>query len=147
MGIPVREVFTRGNPFLEFLEVEVERFADGEAVMAMVLRPEFMNSWRVLQGGVSMTLLDVSMGLAARSLNPDATSSVTVDMQTTFLRPGGKPGERVEARAKVYHSSTTLYFCEAQLFNNDRLVARAMGTFKCLKVPEIPAYAGERDDD
>lgn len=135
MGIPVREVFANGNPFLEFLGVEVEQHGNGAATMTMRLREEYMNSWHVLQGGLSMTIMDVAMGLAARTLEPESTSSVTIDMQTTFLRPAGKAGDTIVARARVYHSSTTMHFCDAELFNDERLVAKAMGTFKCLKIP------------
>jgi uncharacterized protein (TIGR00369 family) len=92
-----------------------------------------MNSWQVAHGGVSMALLDVAMALAGRSLDPEAQAGVTVEMKTSFLQSGGKPGSRLVARGKAFHRSTTMCFCEAELWNGDKLVAKAMGTFKYLK--------------
>jgi acyl-CoA thioesterase len=133
MSISFDEVFPAGNPYLSFLGVEVISYGDGKSAMSLVLRPEFMNSWQVLQGGISMTLMDVAMGLAARTLSADAASSVTIDMQTHFLLPAGRAGDTVVARGLVYHKSSTLYFCEAQLWNRDKLVAKSTGNFKTIK--------------
>lgn len=133
MSTSMREVFPSGNPFLEHLGVEVVSHGEGKAVMSLALRPELMNSWHVLQGGISMTMMDVAMGLAARTMSPDAASSVTIDMQTHFLLPAGKPDDTVVAHGRVYHSSKTLYFCEAELWNNNKLVAKATGNFKTIR--------------
>jgi len=54
-------------PFVEALGFELLRFANGEAEIAMTPREEHMNSWSVVHGGVTMTLLDVAMAHAARS--------------------------------------------------------------------------------
>ena len=133
----LKEVFSNGNPYLENLGVEVLEYGDSKAVMALKLRDDFMNSWQVAHGGISMTLLDVCMGLAARTAIPDAKSSATVDMSTTFLQPAGVAGDTIIARGKVYHRSTTMCFCEAELWNQDKLVAKAMGTFKAIKRIDI----------
>ena len=80
-----------------------------------------------------MTLLDVAMSLAGRSLDPEARAGVTVEMKTSFLQPGGKAGNRIIAKGKAFHRSTTMCFCEAELWNGEKLAAKAMGTFKYLK--------------
>lgn len=133
MSTSFDEVFPGGNPYLAFLGVEVESYGNGQSTMSLVLRPEFMNSWHVLQGGISMTLMDVAMGLAARTASADAASSVTIDMQTHFLVPAGRAGDTVVAKGVVYHKSSTLFFCEATLWNGDKLVAKATGNFKTIK--------------
>ena len=107
--------------------------ANGEAQVALDLESRHMNSWTVTHGGVTMTLLDVVMSLAGRSLDPDARGGVTVEMKTSFLQPGGKPGGRMVAKGKAFHRSTTMCFCEGEVWNGERLVAKAMGTFKYLK--------------
>lgn len=137
MTHPFSEVFTNGNPYLESLGVVVLEYGAGSAVMALELRAEFMNSWHVAQGGISMTLMDVAMGLAARTAVPDAKSSATVDMSTSFLQPAGTVGDTIVARGRVYHRSTTMCFCEAELWNGELLVAKAMGTFKAIKRIDI----------
>jgi uncharacterized protein (TIGR00369 family) len=120
-------------PFLHDLGVEFLGMGDGEAQVALNLSQRHMNSWQVTHGGVTMTLLDVVMSMAGRSLDPDARGGVTVEMKTSFLQPGGKPGSRIVAKGKAFHRSTTMCFCEGEVWNGDKLVAKAMGTFKYLK--------------
>ncbi len=120
-------------PFLQDLGVEFLGMADGEASITLELAPRHMNSWQVAHGGVTMTLLDVVMSLAGRSLDPQARGGVTVEMKTSFLQPGGAPGTRLVAKGKAFHRSTTMCFCEGEVWNGDKLVAKAMGTFKYLK--------------
>lgn len=128
-----RKAFPVDNPFLEELGVEFLHIADGEAQVALELAPRHMNSWHVSHGGLTMTLLDVAMALAGRSLYPDAKAAVTVEMNTSFVQPGGRPGGRLVARGKAFHRSTTMCFCEGEVWNGDQLVAKSMGTFKYLK--------------
>ncbi len=98
-----------------------------------------------------MTLLDVVMAHAARSpasrvgatppLEPgdasvaadaDASPSVvTIEMKTTFMRPGVG---RLIAIGRRVHRTTSLAFCEGQVFDADgKIVAQASGTFKYLR--------------
>jgi acyl-CoA thioesterase len=120
-------------PFLHDIGVEFLGMGNGEAQVALDLSTRHMNSWMVTHGGITMTLLDVVMSMAGRSLDPDARGGVTVEMKTSFLQPGGQPGGRIVAKGKAIHRSTTMCFCEGEVWNGDKLVAKAMGTFKYLK--------------
>ena len=127
--------FVTRIPFVEAQGFELLRFADGESEIALVIRPEQTNSFNVLHGGVAMTLLDVAMAHAARSpvqgRAPDPRGVVTVEMKTSFVRPGTG---RVAARGRVLHRSASLAFCEASLVDESgALVAHATGTFKYLR--------------
>jgi uncharacterized protein (TIGR00369 family) len=92
-----------------------------------------------VHGGVSMTLLDVAMGHAARSPRdggtPDQRGVVTIEMKTSFMRPGIG---RLLAKAKVLHQTNSFAFCDGSIYADDgKLVAHATGTFKFLKA--LPA--------
>jgi uncharacterized protein (TIGR00369 family) len=122
-------------PFVELLGFELLRFERGEAEIAMQLHEQFTNSWGVAHGGVSMTILDVVMAHAARSPGEDGVAEssgvVTVEMKTSFLRPGLG---RLVGTGKRLHRTASLAFCEASLVDGDgQLVAHATGTFKYLK--------------
>ncbi len=125
--------FPTDIPFLHELGVEFLGMGNGEAQVALDLEQRHMNSWAVTHGGITMTLLDVAMSLAGRSLDPDARGGVTIEMKTSFLQPGGHAGGRIIAKGKAFHRSTTMCFCEGEVWNGDKLVAKAMGTFKYLK--------------
>jgi uncharacterized protein (TIGR00369 family) len=126
--------FPNRIPFVESLGFELLAFADGSSEIAHAATPAQLNGWGVQHGGVTMTLLDVAMALAARSLRagvaPDGRGVVTVEMKTSFLAPAQG---RVLARGRVLRRTATMAFCEASLFDgHDTLVAHATGTFKYL---------------
>lgn len=124
-------------PFLDDLGLEIVSMADGQAEIGLNLLPRHMNSWGVMHGGVVMTLLDVCMARAARSLDPQATGAATIEMKTSFFRPGGQANSRISARGRVLHRSTTMYYCEGEVWNQDQLVAKAMGTFKLVRRSDV----------
>ncbi len=120
-------------PFLDDLGVDFLEAPVGEGRVALTLAPRHLNSWKVAHGGVIMTLLDIAMAVAGRSLDPDARGGVTVEMKTSFLQPG-EAGSRLIAHGKAFHRSLTMSFCEGEVRDaNDRLIAKAIGTFKTIK--------------
>jgi uncharacterized protein (TIGR00369 family) len=129
--------FPRTIPFVEQLGIELLKLEDGEAELAITLRHELTNSWAVAHGGLTMTLLDVSMAHAARrpaaggdDAGP-ASSVVTLEMKTSFMRPGLG---RLHAKARRLHATASLAFCESSVLDEKgELVAHATGTFKYLK--------------
>ncbi len=126
-------------PFVDALGCELLRFDNGHAESVLEPRAEQLNSWSGLHGGVTMTLLDVAMAHAARSphdgAEPDPRGVVTVEMKTSFLRPGRG---RMVARGRLVHKTASLAFCEGTLHGaDDALVASASGTFKYLRA--LPA--------
>jgi acyl-CoA thioesterase len=125
--------FRNDIPFIKDLGVEFISAENGRAVIALNLAPRHLNSWSVAHGGVLMTLLDVAMAVAGRSLDPEAGGGVTVEMKTNFLQPANA-GTRLIASGQVFHRSNTMAFCDGEVRDtDDRLIAKAMGTFKYLQ--------------
>jgi uncharacterized protein (TIGR00369 family) len=122
-------------PFVESLGFELHHFDGGHAELRVDLDDAHLNSWDVAHGGVLMTMLDVAMAHAARSIHAHEADFgpgvVTIEMKTSFMRPAEG---RLCARAKLLHRSTTMAFCEASVFDDDNhLCAHATGTFKYLR--------------
>ena len=125
--------FRHDIPFIKDLGVEFVSAENGRAVVALDLAPRHLNSWSVAHGGVLMTLLDVAMAAAGRSLDPTAGGGVTLEMKTSFLQPANA-GTRLIVSGHAYHRSSVLAFCEGEVRDTgERLIAKAMGTFKYLK--------------
>src|SRR5256885_3106504 len=78
--------FRADIPFVNDLGVEFLAADAGRATVALQLHARHLNSWNVAHGGVIMTLLDVAMAVAGRSLDPGAGGGVTVEMKTSFVR-------------------------------------------------------------
>ena len=122
-------------PFVEMLGFELLRFDPGIAEIAVPLREELTNSWGVAHGGVTMTLLDVVMAHAARTPSVDGvvetSGIVTIEMKTSFLRPGLG---RLVGTGRRLHRTASMAFCEGSLVDaGGEIVAHATGTFKYLK--------------
>lgn len=130
----MNQPLTRADvPFLDDLGVDFLDAPIGEGRVALTLQARHLNSWNVAHGGVIMALLDVAMAIAGRSLDPDARGGVTVEMKTSFLQPG-EAGGRLTAHGKTFHRSLTMSFCEGEVRDShERLIAKAIGTFKTIK--------------
>jgi uncharacterized protein (TIGR00369 family) len=122
-------------PFVDALGFELWRFEGGQAELRLDLHETHLNSWDVAHGGVLMTLLDVAMALAARSIHsaaPDGGPGVaTIEMKTSFMRPAEG---LLRAEGLLLSKTTTLAFTEGRIFNESgQLCAHASGTFKYLR--------------
>jgi uncharacterized protein (TIGR00369 family) len=117
-------------PFVHHLGFELRLFDGGVSEISYEAKPEHLNSFGVTHGGASMTLLDVTMAVAARSVQKDM-GVVTIEMKTSFMQPAtGK----LTAKGRLIHRTATLAFTEATVFDEkDRPCAHATGTFKYVK--------------
>ncbi len=133
-------------PFVELLGFELHSLGRGESELQLQVRAEHLNSWSVAHGGVLMTLLDVAMATAARSIHKDQEGMgpgvVTIEMKTSFMQPAQG---LLKALGKLLHRSATMAFCEASVFDaGGVLCAHATGTFKYLRKLPAQGSAGER---
>ena len=106
--------FRLNVPFIKELGVEFVSAGEGRSVVALNLEPWHLNSWSVAHGGVIMSLLDVAMAVAGRSLEAHAGGGVTVEMKTSFLQPA-KEGSRLIVSGHAFHRSSTMAFCEGEV--------------------------------
>ena len=133
MSADLKVQFTRDYqkkiPFVAHLGLVTEELGQGTARLSMPLPEHFTNSLGTAHGGVIMSLLDVALCTAARTLHPDSIGVITIDMSTAFI--GGGSGERLIAEARVLRDGRSMTFVEAEAKNADgSLVAKAIGTVK-----------------
>ena len=121
-------------PFVAHLGFTLHRMQEGESELRYEARPEHMNTFAMTHGGALMTLLDVSMAVAARSLHSDDHGCVTIEMKTSFMQPSRGP---LVARGLVLHRTRTMAYAEAKVYDQQgRLCCHGTGTFKYL--PRAP---------
>ena len=129
-------------PFVHHLGFELMLFEGGHSQIDYEPKPEHLNSFQVTHGGAVMTLLDVAMAVAARSVQPES-GVVTIEMKTSFMQPSvGK----LSAKGRLMHRTLSMAFTEATLYDaSNRACAHATGTFKYVRsrnVPAMPTSAG-----
>jgi uncharacterized protein (TIGR00369 family) len=124
-------------PFVELLGFELLRMEGGEAEISFAPADDHLNSFDVVHGGASMTLMDVVMAHAARSVEP-TMGCVTIEMKTSFMRAAKGP---LLAKGRLLHRTATLAFTESSIFDAaGKLCCHATGTFKY--VARLPVGPG-----
>ena len=117
-------------PFVKLLGFALTRFEGGYSTIDYTPQPEHLNSFNVTHGGALMTLLDVSMATAARSVVPEM-GVVTIEMKTSFMQPAVGA---LTAKGHLMHRTATMAFTEATVFDTaGKACAHATGTFKFVK--------------
>ncbi len=136
MGTP--KLFGVEIPFVHHLGFELVRMEGGASELTFEPKREHMNSFMVAHGGAIMTLLDVTMATAARSVGLE-TGVVTTEMKTTFMRPCTG---LLTGRGRLMHRTKSMAFTEATIYDaQGQACAHATGTFKYVKraAPSAPA--------
>jgi uncharacterized protein (TIGR00369 family) len=126
-------------PFVNHLGFQLILFEGGHSEIHFEARPEHLNSFHVTHGGACMTLLDVAMAVAARSIDKEM-GVVTIEMKTSFMQPArGK----LSAKGRLMHRTATMAFTEGTVYDSEgRACAHATGTFKYVKrLPTGPKSA------
>ena len=137
------KAFASRIPFARHLGFEITEFDGGRSELRYTAKPEHLNTFDVTHGGACMTLLDVTMAAAARSLTPEI-GVVTIEMKTSFMHPSVGP---LVAKGRLMHRTATLAFTEATIFDaQGNACAHATGTFKYVKrrLPTSASSANEQ---
>jgi uncharacterized protein (TIGR00369 family) len=123
----MQESFGAYIPFVEHLGFEMVFFEDGQSELSFTPEPDHMNSFNVTHGGALMTLLDVTLATAARSV--DKTSGViTIEMKTTFMNPASGT---LTSKGRLIHRTRNMAFTEGTVYDaQGQICAHATGTFK-----------------
>ncbi len=126
--------FTIDIPYAALLGIHRISETPGSVVVGMTVTPQHMNSWGVAHGGAVMSLLDVTMGMSARSIDPASNGATTVELKTNFI--AGANGD-LRAVGHAHRAGRSLVFVEGEVRDADgRLLAKATGTFK-LRFPVV----------
>jgi uncharacterized protein (TIGR00369 family) len=118
-------------PFLSHLKILTETLDKGAARLSLPVEPHLTNSLGTVHGGVIMSLLDVALCTAARTLHPESVGVITINLSTAFIGAGN--GARLYADARVMKDGRSMSFVEAEAKNEDgTLVAKAVATVRVL---------------
>lgn len=119
------------DPLMEHLQIlGAPQMDENGARLQVRLQNFHMNGGGSAHGGVIMTLMDVVMACSTFVAKRNQ-SCVTVEMKSSFMRPGGVAGAVLQAQGFLRSSSRSLAFCDAEVRNEaGELLATASGTFK-----------------
>jgi len=129
MKVEFAREYQKKIPFLSHLKILTETLGEGTARVSMPIEPHLTNSLGTAHGGVILSLLDVALCTAARTLHPESIGVITIDLSTSFI--GGASGKKLYADARVMRDGRSMSFVEAEAKNEDgSLVAKAIATVR-----------------
>jgi uncharacterized protein (TIGR00369 family) len=89
-----------------------------------------------LHGGIISALADTAMGRSLRTLKPEVTRAMSIDLKLSFIG-AAKIGEELRAAGKVVHAGRRTVVTECRVEGKDgRLVATASATFAVTREKE-----------
>ena len=128
-------IFGLTIPFGNYVGIEPLEQGDGFVRTALTIRPELTNSWGVAHGGAVMTLLDLTLGMAARTIDMSSNGSITVELKVNFIKAATG---HINAEGRATRAGKSLVFCEGEVRDSyNHVCAKATGTFKLL-LPRNP---------
>ena len=132
MNVEFAREYQKKIPFLTHLKILTETLGKGTATLSLPVEKHLTNSLGTVHGGVIMSLLDVALCTAARTLHPESVGVITINLTTSFIGAGS--GSRLLADARVMKDGKSMSFVEAEAKNADgSLVAKAVATVRVLK--------------
>jgi acyl-CoA thioesterase len=101
------------NPFFNLMGIEVVSFGDGEATLAMEVRPDMLNGAGWMQGGIYTALADEAMALALFTALDEGDQIATISETTSFFR--GVQSGKIVAEGRVSRMGRQVAFAEGRV--------------------------------
>jgi len=118
------------SAFSELIGCRLQRLEEGVAAVALTLEPQLRNRAGKLHGGAIFSLVDITMGLACSSVHGFDQQSATIECKINYIR-AVSDGD-VLCTSRVIHAGRRTLVVEAEVYQDERLVAKAQGTFAVL---------------
>lgn len=121
---------TNKYPFLgNFLQIVQEERGENERFLcSMPIRPDLLNPYRIVYGGITATLADMAMGWMLETEVDGRDKFVTIDMNVHYHNPG--VGKKLLATAWVTHHTKEIWQASCEIFSDrGNLVVTASATF------------------
>jgi acyl-CoA thioesterase len=111
--------------FSQWLGIEVLEVNEGYSKIKMTVRPEMINGFGIVHGGIAFSLADSAFAFACNNRN---NLSVALDTSINFTKPV-HVGDILTASAKELHNGKSTGLYHITITNqNDHIVALFKGT-------------------
>jgi uncharacterized protein (TIGR00369 family) len=112
--------------FMHLIGADLTRIEPGRIEAELTLGQQHQQQRGFAHGGLTATMADLAAGFAAVTLVPDGVGVVTAELKVSYLNPG--VGTRLRAIGWVLKAGRRLHFCEAEVWCDDVLIAKATAT-------------------
>ena len=126
----IRRKLIRQN-FMHLIGADLTLITPGRVEAELTMGEQHLQQRGFAHGGLIATLADLVAGFAAVTLVPDNYGVVTSDLKISYLNPG--LGQKMKAIGWVLKAGRRLHFCEAEVWCDDVLIAKASATMAVLE--------------
>jgi acyl-CoA thioesterase len=119
------------HPFADLIGLSFEQTEPGKSRCRVSVRPELLNPHGVVHGAVAYALADTGMGGALYPLLEKGESCATIEIKIVYLS-SAREGELV-CDTRVIRKGSRVAVLESEIFESDRLLAKALGTYSILR--------------
>ncbi|MBR7722880.1 PaaI family thioesterase [Hymenobacter properus] len=120
-----------GQRFMHLIGADLTSITPGRVEAELVLADKHLQQRGFAHGGLIATLADLVAGFAAVTLVPDNFGVVTSDLKISYLHPG--VGRQIKAIGWVLKAGRRLHFCEAEVWCDELLIAKASATMAVIE--------------
>ena len=120
-----------GQHFMHLIGADLTSITPGRIEAELPLGQQHQQQRGFVHGGLTATMADLVAGFAAVTLIPDNYGLVTSDLKVSYLNPG--VGRRLKAIGWVLKAGRRLHFCEAEVWCDDVLIAKATATMAVIE--------------
>lgn len=120
----------------------IARLSETEFRMHLHIRDEHLNQGGVVHGGVSMTLTDNAMGIAAFTVTGQPVSTIEFGAKFIAAAKGGGP---LYGRAVVERRTRDLCFLTGELWSEGRKTLTASGVWKLISPRQFEGWTPPAD--
>jgi uncharacterized protein (TIGR00369 family) len=121
----IRRKLERQN-FMHLIGADITRIEPGRIEATLALGEQHQQQRGFAHGGLVATMADLAAGFAAITLVPDGVGVVTAELKVSYLNPG--VGTQLKAIGWVLKAGRRLHFCEAEVWCDEVLIAKATAT-------------------
>ena len=127
----------RYDPFTnDLLQLQIGDSTNGVNRSHLIVRPTLINAIGGLHGGVTFSLVDQSMGAAMESILTPEEASSTLEIKINDLEPILEG--RIDCETRVIRRGGRIAVLEADVRNQDRLAAKALGAYAIIRRSQTP---------
>ena len=117
--------------FMHLIGADLTVIAPGRVEAELSMGQQHLQQRGFAHGGLIATMADLVAGFAAVTLVPDDFGVVTSDLKISYLNPG--VGQQLKAIGWVLKSGRRLHFCEAEVWCDGLLIAKASATMAVIE--------------
>ena len=117
--------------FMHLIGADLTVITPGRVEAEVTMTQQHQQQRGFAHGGLIATLADLVAGFAAVTLIPDNFGLVTSDLKISYLHPG--VGQQLKAIGWVLKAGRRLHFCEAEVWCDGLLIAKASATMAVIE--------------